>query len=345
MKPKKANQQDVDFVAGYNPELDYSYEEKQKELLQKQKEDARPALLKRIAAGLLDFVFGIGIAAGLFTLAYFTIFPSIGYQSSTQFLLDTYETSGLYAKNDDGSRFVPLTEKYNDDVTPEKNYDEPITHFYENNARAVLDNKSQEYINRKLDSGYYYLDESGNCLRKDTVPKDTAKEYLEKEYNLAVDYLFADPNVSHAVAVLTYTMPTTILIVTIISSAIFYIAIPLIDEKRRTLGYMILKLIPVTSDKLTTPSRTSIALRSSMFVIINFISAITIGLFLNGSTFSFIPFLINTVILCFSHSNSGLHDYGTKIIVINESRSNAMSEMKQMLEQGEKKYELPTSER
>ena len=322
MKNKKANQQDVDVVAGYNPELDYSYDEKQKELLQKQKDDARPALLKRIAAGLLDFVFGIGIAAGLFTLAYFTIFPSVGYQSSTQLLLDTYETSGLYAKNDDGSKFVPLTEKYNDDITPEKNYDEPITHFYENNARAVLDNKPQEYINRKLDSGYYYLDETGRCLRKDTVAKDTVKVYLEKEYNLAVDYLFADPNVSHAVAVLSYTIPITILIVTVISSAIFYLAIPLIDEKRRTLGYMIL-------------SRTKIALRSLMFVIINFISAITIGLFLNGSTFSFIPFLVNTVILCFSHSNSGLHDYGTRIIVINESRSNAMSEMKQMLGQGE----------
>ena len=346
MKKKDAVQKGIDDVAGYSPELDYSYDEKQKELFQKKKDDARPALLKRIGAGILDFLMAAGLAAGFFGIAYFAIFPSVGYQAAAGYMINTYETSGLYYPSDTGSGYVPLTEKYDDDKTPEENYDVKIKYFYSNNARAVIENQAQLYLNRKLDSGYYYLNENNECERKNTVPKDTAKAYLEKEYNLAIDYLFNDPQVIQAVKVLNYTIPVTILITAVLGCAVFYFAIPLIDEKRRTLGYMILRIMPVTSDKMTKPTRSAIALRSLIFVVIDYISLITIGLILGGTSYSFIPFFLNTVILCLSHSNSGIHDFGAKIIVINESMTNAMSSMQQMLGQDdeeERKYELPTS--
>ena len=346
MKKKDAVQKGIDDVAGYNPELDYSYDEKQKELFQKKKDDARPALLKRIGAGILDFLMAAGLAAGFFGLAYFAIFPSVGYQASASYMINTYETSGLYYPSDKNSGYVPLTDKYDEDKTPEQNYDEPISHFYENNARAYSENQAEKYLNRKLESGYYYLDENNVCRRKDSVARDTAKAYLEKEYNIAIDYLFNDPQVKQAVRILNYTIPITILITAVLGCAVFYFAIPLIDEKRRTLGYMILRIMPVTSDKMIKPTRSAIALRSLIFVVIDYISLITIGLFLGGTSYSFIPFFLNTVILCLSHSNSGIHDFGTKIIVVNESLTNAMSSMQQMLgqnEEEERKYELPTS--
>ena len=343
MKKNEAIQQGIDDIPGYKPELSYA-EKKEAELLKK-KDDARPALLKRIGAGILDFLMAAALSAGFFAIAYFTIFPSVGYQASTQFMIQTYETSSLYLPNENGVGYVQLPQKYNDDKTPEENYDVNITKFYSTNARAYSEGQLEKYNNRKIDSGYYYL-EDGVYKRKDTVAKDTAKAYLEKEYYAAVDYLFQDPQVVQAVNILNYTIPVTILITVCMGCAVFYFAIPLIDEKRRTLGYMILRIMPVTSNELERPLRSMIALRSFIFVVIDYISLITIGLLLGGTSYSFIPFFLNTVIICLSHSNSGIHDYATRIIVVNESMTNALSSMKQMLgqnEEEEERYELPTS--
>ena len=167
-------------------------------------------------------------------------------------------------------------------------------------------------------------------MRKEGIVEELAKTYLEKEYKIAVNYLFGDPEVSSAVKVITYSIPISVLIVAVISCSIFYFLIPLIDKKRSTLGYIIFRIIPVNSEDLTLASKKKIALRSAMFVFINYISLITLGLFLGVTSFSFIPFFINTVSICLSHSNSGLHDFGTKIIVINESRSSAMAALKQV---------------
>ena len=334
MNKKDAVQKGINDLNEYQPKL--SYAEQQRLILQKKKDDARPALLKRIGAGILDFLMAITFAAGLFALSYFTIFPSVGYQDASNYMINIYETSSLYYPGKDGRvGFVPLPDYYDDNETPEKNYDEHLIEFYSTNKRAVKENQLEQYTNRKINSGYYYINDSGECVRKIEVQKDTAKAYLEKEYNIAVNYLFQDPEVIHAVNILNYTIPLTILITVCIGCAIFYFAVPLLDEKRRTFGYIILKIMPVNSFDLQKPARSMIALRSFIYVIVNYISLITIGLFLGGTSYSFIPFFLNTVLLCLTHSNSGIHDYGTRIIVLNESGTNALSVMKQMLEQPE----------
>ena len=334
MKKKDAVQKGIDDLTNYQPQL--SYAEQQRLILEKKKDDARPALLKRIGAGILDFLMAAATAAGLFALAYFAIFPSVGYQSSAAFMINTYDTCHLYQAGKDGKAgYVPLTDCYDDEKTPEENYDVPLTDFYSTNLRAVKENQLQKYVDRKINSGYYEINDQGQCVRKADVQRDTVKIFLEREYNTAVDYLFTDPEVVHAVNILNYTIPTTILITVCVGCAIFYFAIPLLDKKRRTIGYMVLRIMPVTSNDLSTPTRSMIALRSLIFVVVDFISLITIGLFLGGTSYSFIPFFLNTVVLCLTHSNSGIHDYATRIVVLNESGTNVMSEMKQMLGQGD----------
>ena len=157
MKKKDAIQKGVDDLIGYQPELSYS--EQQRLILQKKKDDARPALLKRIGAGILDFLFVASLAAGLFAIAYFAILPSVGYQSATSFMINTYETSGLYYPKENNIGFLPLTEKYDDDRTPEQNYDEPISNFYSTNLRAVRENQLEQYVTRKVNSGYFVIND------------------------------------------------------------------------------------------------------------------------------------------------------------------------------------------
>ena len=67
-------------------EMDARYQkeqiEKQKEEVSKRQDIARPSLLKRIGAALLDFIFAAIFAAGVFAFSYFVIFPSLGYQKT-----------------------------------------------------------------------------------------------------------------------------------------------------------------------------------------------------------------------------------------------------------------------
>ena len=300
----------------------------------KRKDIARPSLLKRIGAGLLDFVFAAIFAGGVFAFSYFVIFPNLGYQKASKDILDCYYNSELFVQN--SGSFETITKHYDDNKTVEGNYDVPITHYYSTDARAIEDNKLDGYNTRKIESGYYELNADNEFVRKEGVTSSQVLTFLQKEYDDAVDYFYLNPTLISNTRLTYNTMAFSILIITTISSVIFYFIIPLVVSRRRTLGYLIARLIPVTGDDMEQPSRGMILLRSFVFVIITFISPLTISFFFtNGLAFAFIPFFANTMILSFSRSNSGLHDYASHIYVINISHSNPFETLKAVTGQGE----------
>lgn len=300
----------------------------EKERLERRKEAAKPALLKRIAAGLLDFIFSAALFGLLFLFSYFVIFPSLGYQDSSAMVMSKYSDSGLYVLAD-GS-YKTLIDTYDDNKTAEQNYDIPITHFYSTDERAIADNKLEAYQNHKLNSGFYELDSENNIVRKADANSQLVKEYLEARYEDAIDYLFSDQEVVNAYARIRNIMLYTILILTVISSSVFYFVVPLIDKEGCTFGYLICQVIPVSSKDTLPQKKGKLMFRSFIFVTITYLAPIGLFVLANGITFAFIPFFVNTAILCLAHSNSGLHDYGTQTIVINKSRTNAMQILKQL---------------
>ena len=310
-------------------------EERAREQLNKQKDNARPSLLKRIAAGLLDFAFAALLAGGLFTITYFSIFPSLGYQENAEIILTTHENSGLFVINN--AQYEELTSHYDDEerLTPESYYDVKISHFYKTDDRAIKANKYDEYVQSKIDSGYYEINEEGNCVRKEEVNAATAKTFLEKEYKLAVDFFYEDPALNKAYNITYDIMSYSLLIIVSISVSVFYFAVPLLDNRYRTFGYMICKLIIVDSKTMQETNRLMIALRSFIFVIITYISPLTFYFWLGGFTYAFIPFFLNTVLLSFSRTNSGLHDYAAQVNVINKSHTNAFATLQQITGQGD----------
>ena len=102
---------------------------RKKDEFDEKKSKARPSLLKRVASGLIDFAFAAIFAGGLFALTYFTIFPSVGYQDSAQFILDEYVDSGLFVYGSSG--YEQLTSHYDANKTPEENYDVPVSKYYQ----------------------------------------------------------------------------------------------------------------------------------------------------------------------------------------------------------------------
>ena len=322
MKKKQAVQTSLEQMEIAQSRLD---REKELEEAKKRKDNARPSLLKRVGASLLDFIFAALLAASLFAFSYFVIFPSTGYNKSTENIILAYEDSGLfYLEN---GQYEQLTSHYNEDVSPEKNYDVPITNFYKTNTRAIKDNMLEDYNNRKIASGCFELNEENELVRKHGVTDPTMKDYLEDEYKIAIRYFLRDPQMVYDYNNIKLTMFFSLFAVTTISSLFFYVLIPLIDKKKRTFGYMIAKLVPVMSNDFSLPKDSAIILRSIMFIVITYISTITIYFWLGGIAFASIPFFLNTVILSFSRTNSGLHDYATKINVINESHSNAFQNL------------------
>ena len=314
------------------PNKEPSHYEKKLMEEEMKKDNARPSLIKRIGVALLDFVFTIAFAGVLFTGAYFTIFEKVGYNEASDIVLKAYSESHLYL-NDNGN-FKLISEYYDTTKTPEENYDVPITSFYSENERAIKDGKLETYNNLKISTGYYELDGNGNYVRTEGTTADVAKTFLEQEYNKAVDYLFEDETIINASRLSYNTIIFTLLIVLTISSIAFYIVVPLIDKKHRTFGYMIGKVMPVDSKELKPVFWEKILFRSLIFIVFTFISPVTLFYWAGKITFSFIPFFVNTAILCFSHSNSGIHDYAVRVNIINESYSNPFANLKAITEQG-----------
>ena len=311
----------------------------EKKLIQQEirKDNARPSLIKRIGVGLLDFLFAAIFAGALFAMTYFTIFPKIGYQEAAGNIVEAYNSSHLYHSVD--GKFALISEDYDDTKTPEENYDIPITAFYSENERAARENKLDKYNETKLNSGYYVLDAENNIVRKEDVSGDVAKAFLYQEYEKAVNYLFEDPVIIDSSRLTFNCMAFSILIIAAISSAMFYIAIPLIDKRHRTLGYMIGKLVPVDSKEMGPVYWDKILFRSFIFIVFTFISPISLYFWANALTFSFIPFFVNSAFLLFTHSNSGLHDFAGHVNIVNESMSNPFENLKAITGQGDENNE------
>lgn len=305
---------------------------RKKDEFDEKKSKARPSLLKRVAAGLIDFAFAAIFAGGLFALTYFTIFPSVGYQDSAQFILNEYVDSGLFVYGSSG--YELLIDHYDTNKTPEENYDLPVSKYYQTNERAISENRYGEYLDRKLTSGYYELNADNECVRKSDVSTTTAREYLKNEYKAAVSFFHANPKLREASRVVGKTMAISLLIIATISSTIFYIVVPLINKRNRTLSYMILRLIVVDTKTLKPISKSKNALRCFVFIILTFISPFTMNLLFGNFTFSFIPFFINVAILSFSKNNTGIHDLAAGANVINESYSNAFEMLNTVKHQG-----------
>lgn len=308
-------------------------EQKRNELNDK-KERARPPLIKRVGIGLIDFLIAGVMAFGFFMIAYIAIFPSVGYQSSAQFIIDSYENSHLFVVGSSG--YEKITKHYDEHKTPEENYDVPISYFYTTNARAVADNKYEAYTTSKLATGYYELNAENVCVRKEGVSYTVVQPILQEEYENAVRYFYDDPALIKADKTLNTTMSVSLLVVATLASALLYIVIPLVDKKNRTFAYMFFRIMPVDNKTLKLLDKKRIALRNFVFIAISFISPFTLSFLVGNFAFSFIPFFINSAILCFTTNNTGLHDMAASSIVINESYSTAFESLNAIKSQGGK---------
>lgn len=302
--------------------------EREIEEMKEREANAQPSLMKRIGVGLLDFLFTAILATGIFGLIFLTAFEPLGYNKAADTVFKLYEESALFVEGDTG--LVKITEHYDDTKSPIENYDVPITHYYSTNPRAIVQHKLDEYVTRKVNSPFFEFNSDNECVLSAGVIKEQLKTFLEEEYLKAVDYFADDPEFSEATKTTFYIMVNSILISVVISSSIFYLLIPGVDKADRTLGYMIGKMMVVSKKDMSRVEKKKLMFRNIIFVVVTYISPVTIFMLFGTFDFCLIPLFVNVILLSVTKSNTGMHDIAIESITINRSLSNEFTILEQI---------------
>ena len=327
MKSRK----EKDIIEQGIKEQDAYYQRKnQEEKLKAQKQDdpAKPNLLKRFASIILDGLMILLVLFGLQVASFFTVLDKLGYRDNKEYIQEAIIKSHLYKQNEIGN-YVAITSLYDSSITPEENFDEAIIYFYSNDARAIEDNKLEEYYTSKISSNLFAL-EDGKYVRTSIANDDNVKRFFVTEYKEALKYLQSDPEYiycsNHSLLFATLSM----MVCSVISSSIFYLIIPLFTKGHSTLGQMACKLILVNMEDKKDATKNQVIYRYLVLLLTSFI--LPISIMLVSTDFFGLPIFINAGVICFTKNNESFHGFFSQTKIINKSRTNLMESYKQIKE-------------
>ena len=187
------------------------------------------------------------------------------------------------------------------DIT-DLNYDVPITYYYSTDERAINDNKLEEYLNQKS-SSYLFKYVDGEYIRSSYATDANIKSFFEERYSEAVSYFKSNPtyikHVNHSMLVSTGTM----LLNGTITCSIYYLLIPILDKKHRSIGMMATKTILVNEDKKDS-TKSQVVMRYSMILLMNFL--MPVGIYILSSSLVGITWFINMGVICFTKTFDSL---------------------------------------
>ena len=251
------------------------------------------------------------VFAGLMVFAAAVLFESFGYADAIVTINNIDKQSGLYVERD--GMYLYIDNAYDNAKSIEDNYDLPISNYYSTDSRAVEADKMAEYNLAKEQSKLFDKDSNGKWIPKQ-ADSDALRTFYQQQYARAVDFLAKDPTYVGAVNKTFQIMMSTIFVALLISTAIFYFAVPLLRKKGETLGQMICKVCLIDSRDNTPPKKTQVLLRSLAVVVINFFLPLTI--YVVFSNFSLLPVIISMSVMCLTKYNKGIQDYVSQTHVV-----------------------------
>lgn len=277
----------------------------------------RPSLVRRIGSGLLDLVFIFVLLALVELLAAAVVFRPLGYYDAQGDIDTIFTESGLYLRRNGWN--VQIGNALDENKTIEENYDVPITKFYTENARAQEKNKLAEYEQAKLDSDLYVRNAGGAVVKKANVVDDDLKEFYEKQYELAINFLTQDPVYVAAVNKTFNIMMYSILIAFLVSASVFYFLIPLLRKDGETLGQMICKVCLTDARSVGRVTKMQVVVRSLVVVVLNFL--IPFWIFVFFSRVTLLTFLVSFAMTCLVKYNRGVQDFASQTQVVLKKES------------------------
>lgn len=277
----------------------------------------RPSLLKRVWAALIDIILIALIFFGLETACYYTIFQPLGYFDAIDEAHQLFEESHLYRKSEAGE-YILLNAVYDEELTPEENYDGAITYFYSTYPYAIENDALSAYTDAKLATGYYEMNENGEFIRKTDASVEQVKLFLEKEYSDAVSFFTSSPAYVTVTNRSLRILLISALIVITFSSACIYLFIPLICKEGETPGQLLNKICLVDSRDQSQVKKRQILIR--YIILLGFDILLPICFYIQWGYFSVFSIFITIVMISVTKSNSGPHDYISRTYVILKKR-------------------------
>lgn len=273
----------------------------------------KPYLLTRIAASFLDFLLACLLFVGFEAALYFTIFEPLGYHQLMGESQAVLQDSHLYVLDDD-SGLLTITEAYDESLSPEENYDVPLTFYYTNDVRAIADNRLARYHNSKLVSGYFVEESEGVFVRTDGADDAEVKTFFAGAYDDAVTFLETDPVYLNGVEKTFYIVIFTSLFSATLGMAIIFLLIPLLMKNGQTPFKLVFKLCLADARDDTRVKKGQVAIRFVILLLFNI--WVPILLFARFSYFTLIPIFISIVLMSLTKTFSGPHDYVARTYIV-----------------------------
>ena len=272
----------------------------------------KPSIVRRFCAGLIDFLIGAILVLGLFLLTYFFIFPKLNYFSKIDEVNEKYIESNLYIVSNE--KIYSVDEKIGENDNLKEAYDDRIIYFYTHDERALSLNKIETYSEAKIASNLFYKDDSQNIVEKNDIEYKVFKDFYEKQYSLALEFLNSDPLIVKNGNETYLTMVLSVIIILTFVSFIIYFLIPLFTKNNATLAQLMLKIGLARKITNSKPKWYHILIRYLILYLISFLAPFLI--YLKFTYFSIVIVGLNLLLMCVTKEKIGFHDIVSKTYLV-----------------------------
>lgn len=284
------------------------------EIVEKPKKNLpKPYLLTRISASFLDFLLAVLLFVGLETTLYYTLFGPLGYHHLMDESQEVLRESGLYIF-DEEKGFLTITEAYNEELTPEENYNVPITNYYTYDQRAIDDNLLNRYLASKEASSYFVEESEGVYVRAPGVEDETIKPFFVSAYNDAIKFLENDPVYVNGLEKTFYIFIFTSLFSATVAVGVVQLLIPLLMKNGQTPFKLAFKLCLADARDDTRVKKKQLIARFVVLLLFNI--WVPILLFARFSYFTLIPIFVTIVLMSLTKTFSAPHDYAASTYIV-----------------------------
>ncbi len=243
------------------------------------------SLSKRLGAFILDVCLVV-LGATLVCLACLNLFSKSTLMLEANDVINNIQVdSHLYVYSEDNPLITVLVD--------EEEYDDAIKSYY-------LDYKKDEATyNKKMEESELFVLKDGFYQEKSTVSEEAVLEFYQKMMGEAILEIKQNEDYERCTNIIINCELYCVVISILASYLVFIVFVPFLMKKRNTIGQRVLNLALVHSDTYEVPSRTQIAFRAFIILIIE----VYLATYCYGVTA-----LISTGFIVFRKDKSSFHD-------------------------------------
>ena len=302
----------------------------------------KPWLITRFGEAFLDALVFALLGYLLFFIGQLTLYEPFGRNAAENQAMTMLRESHLYAERGNGYLIDRNEEEgYDTSLTPEQNYENNVLYYYTNIDYPISYNKASEYFTAKDACGYFIRIQEGTYdlpkgstteqieawvkahYKRAEVPEDAIKTWCENKYKDAV-YLI-EHSAQYVVCInrVAFIDYFVLLIAEVVAWGVYYVLLPLVLPKRKTLFKLIFRMAVINKDDDGTPKPWQMIVRAAVLLILCIVAPTT-WYFFNGMGLGYLALIFpaaDIVVMGVTRSNTAIHDLASRTYVMSTQKS------------------------